>query len=540
MKINRLCVVLTTVAAGLGGCREATPAPAAATVPLYQNLGTLHRPVTASAPAQRYFDQGLRLTYAFNHEEAVRAFREAQRLDSTCTMCAWGEALALGPNINAPMDSASGAAAHAAVARAQRLAASAPELERAWVDALSRRYAAVPPAERAPLDTAYATAMSALAERYPQDVDAQALAAEALMNLSPWHYWEADGSPRAATPEIVSRLEAALALDAGHPGACHFYIHTVEAKHPERAVPCAEQLAAAMPGAGHLVHMPAHIYIRVGRWADAIEANRHAVHADDVLLRDASLDRSGMYGQAYVPHNHHFLAFAAAMAGQSATALEAARATAAAIEPAAAEAFPPVQWQATAPYVSLVTFGRWEEILKEPLPPPAQRYATAMAYYARGVAFARLDRGGEARAALDTVLAIEAAVPADDFRKALTIAGLALEGEMALSARRPAEAAAMFRRAVAIEDGLGYMEPPTWYYPIRQSLGRALLEAGKPAEAERVYREDLRRFPDNGWSLTGLSLALAAEGRSAEAATVRQRLDELWKDADVRPVASRY
>lgn len=540
MKLSCLCVVLTTVAAGLGGCREATPPPAAATVPLYQNLGSLHRPVAASAPAQKYFDQGLRLVYAFNHEEAVRAFREAQRLDSSCTMCAWGEALALGPNINAPMDSAAGVAAHAAMARARRLAASAPEAERAWVDALSPRYAEAPPANRAGLDSAYAIAMRALADRYPQDVDAQALAAEALMDLSPWHYWEADGLPRAATLEIVARLESALAMSAEHPGACHFYIHAVEAKHPERAVACAERLAATMPGAGHLVHMPAHIYIRVGRWADAIEANRHAVHADDVLLRDASLDRSGMYGQAYVPHNHHFLTFAAAMAGQSATALAAARATAAAIEPAAAEAFPPVQWQGTAPYVSLVTFGRWEEILKEPLPPPAQRYATGMAYYARGVAFARMDRGVEARAALDTVRAIGASVPADDFRKALTLAGLALEGEMALSARRPAEAAAMFRRAAAIEDELGYMEPPTWYYPIRQSLGRALLEAGKPAEAERVYREDLRRFPDNGWSLKGLALALAAQGRSAEAATVQQQLDDAWKDADVKPAASRF
>jgi tetratricopeptide (TPR) repeat protein len=426
------------------------------------------------------------------------------------------------------------------VARAQRLAAAAPEAERAFVEALAPRYAAVPPSSRASLDSAYASAMHALADRYPQDVDAQALAAEALMDLSPWHYWEADGSPRAATPEIVTRLESALAISAEHPGACHFYIHAVEAQHAERAVACAERLAAAMPGAGHLVHMPAHIYIRVGRWADAIEANRHAVHADDVLLRDASLDRGGMYGQGYVPHNHHFLAFAAAMAGQSATALEAARATAAAIEPAAAEAFPPVQWQGTAPYVSLVTFGRWDEILKQPLPPPAQRYATGMAYYARGVAFARLDRGAEARAALDTVRAIEASVPEDDFRTALTIAGLALEGEMALSAGQPADAAAKFRRAAALEDGMGYMEPPIWYYPIRQSLGRALLEAGKAAEAERAYREDLRRFPDNGWSLTGLALALAAQGRGAEAAKVQQQLDASWKDADVKPVASRF
>lgn len=537
MPINRLAA-LALLVTGLAGCREG-PAPRPE-VPLYDNLGTLHHPVTASPEAQRYFDQGLRLTYAFNHEEAVRSFREAQRLDSSCTMCAWGEALALGPNINAPMDSAAGVAAHAAIARAERLAATAPEAERAWVAALATRYPAPPPADRASLDSAYAASMRAVADRFPRDPDAQALAAEALMNLSPWHYWTPDGTPRPATPEIVARLEAALAIDSTHPGACHFYIHAVEAKHPERAVPCAERLATLMPGAGHLVHMPAHIYIRVGRWADAIDANQHAVHADDALLRDASIDRRGMYGQGYVPHNHHFLAFAAAMAGRSALALEAARATARAVDPGVAAAFVPVQWQATAPFVTLVTFGRWDDLLAEPLPPPALRHLTAMAYYARGVAFARLDRVVEARAALDTVRAIAGAVPDDDFGKSLRLAGHALEGELALGAGQPAAAAEHFRRAVAIEDGLGYMEPPTWYYPVRQSLGRALLEAGRPAEAERAYREDLARFPRNGWSLTGLALALEAQRRSAEARSVRDEAAAAWAGADVSIAASRY
>jgi tetratricopeptide (TPR) repeat protein len=532
--------VVSTSIALLGIAVPAAAQRAPAGPPLYDNLGDLHYAVTAKPLAQKYFDQGLRLLYAFNHEEAVRSFREGERLDPHCAMCAWGEAYALGPNINAPMDSASGLRAQEAVRRAQKQAAGVSARERDFIEALARRYASNAAADRARQDTAYARAMGTVAAKYPDDAEAQVLSAEALMDLSPWHYWNADGSPRPDTKTILARLEGVVAKQPNHPGACHFYIHAVEAKYPERAVPCAERLAATMPGAGHLVHMPAHIYIRVGRWADAIEANQHAVHADHSLMDANRLDRGGMYGQGYVPHNYHFLGFAATMAGQSRTAIEAARASAQAIAPQAAAAFPSIQWTLTAPYTTLVSFGRWDEILAEPLPDASLRYATAMAYYARGVAFAKQGRPVEARAALDTVRAIESSVPEDDFRKALRIAALTLEGETALSAGDAAKAVMLFGRAVAIEDGLGYMEPPTWYYPVRHSLGRALLEAKRPAEAERAYREDLARFPNNGWSLTGLALALDAQGKKADAAATRKRLAESWRNADVKVVASRF
>ena len=535
--IRRSALFLTVVATGCS--RPAPEASTASTVALYDNLGTLHHAVTATPEAQRYFDQGLRLTYAFNHEEAIRAFNEAERIDPKCAMCAWGEAMALGPNINAPMDSASAMRARSAIERARQKAAGATEAERAYIEALAVRYE-LPIAERARHDSAYAKAMGALADRFPSDPDAQVLHAESLMDLSPWFYWNTDGSPRPDTPTILSRLEGVVAADPGHPGACHFYIHAVEAFHAEKAVACAERLAADMPGAGHLVHMPGHIYIRVGRWQDAIEANHDAVHADHELIDGAKLSLAGTYGQGYVPHNLHFLGFAATMSGQSRTAIEAARSSAKAVMPEAAKAFPSVQWMTTPVFTTLVTFGRWDEILAEPLPDPELRYATALAWYARGVAFARKGQAPEAKAALDTVRAIAGAVPDDDNQRALRVAALALEGEMALSAGRAARAIPAFERAVAIEDSLGYMEPPTWYYPTRQSLGRALLEAGRAKDAERVYREDLRRFPDNGWSLTGLSLALAAQGKRAEAATVRQQLDEVWKDADVKLVSSRF
>ncbi|HXE58449.1 MAG TPA: hypothetical protein VNK43_10655, partial [Gemmatimonadales bacterium] len=293
-------------------------------VPLYRNLGDhRYRITTGVEAAQAYFNQGLRLYYAFNHAEAIRAFREAQRRDPDCAMCFWGEALAWGPNINAAMDSAAGVAAYAAVQRAVALEGRASTLERALIQALATRYAPVPPADRGALDSAYARAMADVARRHRDDHDVAVLHAEALMDLRPWNYWTREGRPYPGTAELVAQLERVIAANPRHPGACHFYIHAVEAVEPAKAVPCAERLAALMPGAGHLVHMPGHIYIRVGRYADAIKANEHAVHADETYIRDQR-PGVGAYTAGYYPHNYDFLAFAAAMAGRSAQAMEAA------------------------------------------------------------------------------------------------------------------------------------------------------------------------------------------------------------------------
>lgn len=474
-----------------------------ATARLLPGLGEHHYAVSTRVPlAQRFFDQGLRLTYAFNHGEAVRAFQEAQRLDPACAMCAWGEALALGPNINLPMDSASGAQAYTAARRALALAPNASPREQALIRALALRYAAVPAAERAALDTAYARAMADVVHAFPGDPEAATLYAEALMDLSPWSYWEADGRPRPATPEILRTLEGVLARNPQHPGACHYYIHAVEAAQPQKAVACAERLASLMPAAGHLVHMPAHIYIRVGRWNDAIQANHHAVHADEQYLADRR--PGGFYPLGYYPHNYHFLGFAATMAGRSEEALEAARATSQKIPPEAAARAVDLELFVPYHHLALVSFGRWGEVLRQPLPPRELRFASAMTHYARGVALAALRRPHEAGTALDSVRAIAAATPEGIARTVLDIASHALRGEIAGRGGRLQDGIAAFREAVRLEDGLMYMEPPYWYYPIRHSLGALLLQAGQPAEAEALYRQDLARFPENGWSLFGL------------------------------------
>lgn len=506
---------------------------------LYDNLGDHHYPITTAVPmAQRYFDQGLRWSYGFNHPEAIKAFQEAERLDPECAMCAWGVAYAAGPNINGGMDSASGVLAYQAIRRAVARAGRATPVEQALIGALAERYAADPSAARPPLDSAYATAMSRVAKTFPDDPDMQVLSADALMNLSPWYYWTKEGTPRPDTPRILGRLEGVLAANPVHPGACHFYIHAVEARHPERAVACAERLAALMPGAGHIVHMPGHIYIRVGRWHDAIEANRHAVHADETYLEGPVAQR-GIYAEGYYPHNYHFMSFAASMAGDGTTAIYAARRVAEKISPEVARTEPWLEAITPVVYYALVTFGRWDEILASPLPPADLRFTTTMAYYAKGIAFAAKGLFVEAAAALDTVTAINSALPADDNRIAAEIAGLALRGEIALRQGDASAAVAAFTEARDKEDALTYVEPPTWYYPIRHSLGKALLAAGQPAEAERAYREDLARFPNNGWSLFGLAESLERQGKAAEAAKTRAAFEDAWRGADITLEASR-
>ena len=434
MKTIALATTMLSLALAAGAAAQGAAEPEnTAEVPLYENLGRHAYAISTQAPlAQQYFDQGLRLFYGFNHAESVRAFMEAERIDSSCAMCAWGAAVALGPNINAGMEAGAARIAHAAVRRALAAADRVTPRERALIQALAERYGAEAPADRAALDSAYANAMTGVAARFPDDIEIQVLHADALMNLSPWNYWTKDGQPRPATPVMLERLEHVLAANPSHPGACHLFIHAVEAAHPERAVPCAERLAALMPGAGHIVHMPGHIYIRVGRYLDAIAANEHAVHADESYLDGPAASRQGVYAQGYYPHNFHFMNFAASFAGMSNTAIRSARAVTATVGADVARANPwlesvtPVVWQ------TYVTFGRWDAILAERLPPKDLRYLTGMAYYARGVAFAAKRRWAEARAALDTVGAVAAHFPEGPNRTALRIGAEMLSGAIAL------------------------------------------------------------------------------------------------------------
>ena len=512
---------------------------AAGSVPLYDNLGGHHHAITTQVPkAQQYFDQGLRLVYAFNHAEAVRAFEEATRLDPGCAMCYWGVALAYGPHINGRMDAADGEKAYAMLQKAIALAPQASASERAYIQALAKRYAKPPPAKRERLDAAYAKAMAEVAKRFPEDLDAATLYAEALMDLSPWDYWTPEGRPKPHTAEILALLDGVVARDPNHPGACHYYIHIQEATHPEKAVACAERLARLMPGAGHIVHMPAHIYIRVGRYADAIESNRHAVHADDAYLMEQR--PGGIYPLTYYPHNLHFLAFAASMAGRSAEAIEAARALAGKLAPEAIRQFPSLETLVPYPHLTLATFGRWDEVLAAPLPADGLRFATGMAQYARGVAFAAKAQWHDAELALGKVKDALAATPVGINKAVLKIAVQALAGEIAARQGHPGIAVEAFKRAAAREDSLRYSEPPYWYYPIRHSLGKALLGAGRAQEAEQVYREDLMRYPENGWALVGLEASLLAQGKTAEARQAKERFDRAWAGADVTLAASRF
>ena len=509
------------------------------TMRLFDDLGSHHHAISTKVPvAQQYFDQGLRLTYGFNHAEAIRAFEEAARLDPDCAICWWGVAFAYGPNINAPMDSAAGAAAYAALKKAVALRERASESERGYIDALSNRYAAVPPAARAALDSAFARAMDELAGRYPDDLDAATIAAEAAMDLRPWNYWTPEGEPHPGTLEVVARLEGVIDRDPNHPGACHYYIHAVEAVAPEKAVPCAERLAGLMPGAGHIVHMPAHIYIRVGRYGEAVDANVHAVHTDETFIADQA--PAGIYPGFYYPHNYHFLALVSTLAGRSATAIDAARAASAKMAVPIAAAVPEAANLLPYAHLTLMTFGRWEDVLAEPMVSEEVPLAAAQAHYARGVAFAATGRFADAEAELASVRAAHDQVPEGWPRTVIEIADHALQGEIA--ARRGEHDAGIqhLRVAARLEDGLAYTEPPYWHRPVRHALGAVLLEAGRAVEAEAVYREDLVRFPENGWSLVGLAASLDAQGKQAEAEEARARLRKAWEGADVELTASRF
>lgn len=504
--------------------------------PLWDNLGNLSWPVTTGSPrAQDYFDQGLRLAFAFNHAEARRAFRAAQRLDPECALCHWGEALVLGPNINAPMEDWAVAPALAAIERAQAAAAGASPKEQALIAALAERYGSDPAVSRAERDAAYAEAMGEVAARYPEDNEIRVLYAESLMDLQPWDYWANGGAePKGRTAEILRLLEGVLQENPDHPGAIHYYIHMVEAStRPERALGYARRLPAAMPGAGHLVHMPFHVLYRVGKYREALAANRAAVAADEAYIAAASPE--GIYPQAYYPHNLHSLMASAQMAGEAASAIEAAHKLVAIVDEDAARAIPWVQPIKAAPYFAHVQFSDPSTILALPDPGEALPYVRAMWHYARGVAAAAT---GDAPSARTEAEAIERLADQSDF-SALTAGGvpapdlLELARQVVLARAAQAEgdlptARAALEKAVAIEDRLAYTEPPFWYYPVRQTLGAVLLQMGEARRAEEVFLQALLRVPNNGWALYGLAEAYERLGDAQAAARARERFEQAW------------
>ena len=512
-------------------------------VPLYDDLGDHHYAISASEPAvQAYFDQGLRLYYAFNHAEAIRAFREAQRLDPDCAMCWWGEALAWGPNINLPMDAPSAVAAYEALGRARTAAPrGASERERALIAALATRYAPEAPADRAHLDRAYAEAMESVADRYPNDPEIAVLYGESLMDLRPWDYWTAEGRPQPGIDRALAGFEGVLAANEDHPGACHFFIHAVEKVAPERAVPCAERLAALMPGAGHIVHMPGHIYIRVGRYLEAVEANENAVHADETYIRDQQ-PGMGMYTAGYYPHNYDFMAFAALMIGRSDDAIRAADRVAALI-PSELFGEPGMSFLehwSTRPLQVRVRFGRWSEVLATPPPPSGRPHASGLWHYALGRARAATGDVPAAREHLRELRALAQSPALDGVRlefntsvDLLNLAASVLSGWVDAAEGRYEPAIAALMEAVRREDALLYGEPPEWTIPVRHDLGAVLLLGARPTEAERVFRESLEQFPENGWSLNGLALALREQRRTSEAEEVAARFRTVWATADV-------
>ncbi|HXF58919.1 MAG TPA: tetratricopeptide repeat protein [Candidatus Saccharimonadales bacterium] len=512
-------------------------------VPLYTGLGTAHHAVTTKSPlAQKYFDQGLRLCYAFNHDEAIRAFREAARLDPTCAMAHWGIAYALGPNVNLPVDAAREKEAFGEIRIARGLAAKGASRDRAWIDALAKRFSGDPKADLHALDAAYADAMRELTKKYPEDPDAGALFAEALLGLHPWDWWGHDGKPLEGTNEAIATLQRVLKKNPTHTGANHFLIHAVEeSPSPGRAVISANRLATLAPNAGHLVHMGTHIYLRIGRYKDVSELNRKAIAVDRAYIEKEK--PQGVYPLMYYTHNMHMAWAGLSFEGRSKEAITMARSAAANVDVDMLRKMPdmaPMEFWLPLPYYALVRFQKWDEILQEPAPPPDMRFTSGMYRYARGCALAATGKADEARAEHDSLAAIAAAISPQAVmglnlaQPLLQLAQHSLEGEMAMRAGRYPEAVDHFTAAAAAEDALHYDEPPAWFYPSREALGYALLKAGKPAEAATAFKEDLKRYPGNGWSLRGLADAQTASGRITEAMATKKRFTRAWVRADFK------
>lgn len=504
------------------------------------DLGEHRRVVTTqSTEAQAFFNQGLAMTYAFNHDEAARSFAKAGSLDPNCAMCWWGAAYVLGPNYNMPMLADRAEAAWDALQRAQQAAAGASPVEQALVAALATRYPGpeyVDPETMQPFKQAYAAAMGEVATQFPEDLDVQVLFAEALMNVNPWKLWTADGQPTPGTEDIVATLESVLAKAPEHPGANHYYIHAIEAStQPEKGEPSADRLGSLIPGAGHIVHMPAHIYQRVGRYADASEANRRAAEAD---LRYLGLVEPLGYYPMYVAHNYGFLAYSASMEGRSAEAIEASRKAAAQMPRDLVCGMPGMDFFLAEQLLVQVRFGRWQELLAEPKPDPEYPVLTALWHHAHGMALAATGNLAEAKADLAAVRELADSIPEHMLaglnagRSVLEVAAKVLEARIAEAERAP-DAIALWEAAVNMEDQLAYNEPADWFYPTRHYLGAALLDAGKAEQAIAVYQADLDKHPHNGWALFGLWQAQLAAKQDAKAKQTKAEFDQAWARADI-------
>lgn len=540
-----LLVAASSLLVVLGGCQSAGSGPGEPSARLYSGMGDHGRVIsTDSEEAQRYFDQGLQLTFGFNHDEAIRSFRHAVELDPDAPMPWWGVAYCHGININDPeMGEERSRAAWDAVQKARANIGRASPTERALIEALSARYAWPAPEDRSGLDRAYADAMRRVYLRYSDDADVAALYAESLMNLQAWDYWTNDGEPKGRIEEVVAVLERAMEASPDHPGVNHFYIHAVEASaDPDRAVSAADRLTGLVPGSGHLVHMPSHIYIRVGRYGDAARSNVDAVGIDRAYFAQAP--EPGMYA-AYYAHNLHFLAFASMMSGDEESALRAARDLEADMPQAPLREFAGlIEGIMPTNFHVLIRFGRWEQVLDEPDYPEWRSMSRAVRSYARSVACSALGRTEQARAEMAEFERRAALVPDEWFvmqnrvTDVLPIARAMIEGELLFREGRREEAFAKLREGVAAEDRLVYDEPPGWMLPVRHALGALMMSDGRYAECEAVYREDLARNRENMWALTGLRLALDAQGKTDEAASVGTRLEAALADATVRPSSS--
>jgi len=555
MRYNGARMVLVSWFLVLLGCGDASvvkvPDEAAQTLaqragaPLFTGMGNFHMPITTrDSDTQRYFDQGMVLAFGFNHAESIRSFRAAQTLDPDCAMCFWGEALATGPNINvtnngkAVMTSEDRAAARAAIDRALTLIDGITQKERSWILALSNRYDGQSETPRDPLDHAWADALAEMVDVYPDDMTVASVYAEALMNTMPWDYWGPSGEAKPDTQAVIETLERVMAVEPEHPLALHLYIHALEASsNAQKAEAAADTLANLVPGSGHLVHMPSHIYFRVGRYQDAALANIRAADIDEAYI--AECNAQGFYPALYYPHNIHFLWASATMQGQSELSLKSARRVVENVRIEQVEQFPTIQFFRTVPMLSLVRFARWEQILTEPEPHAPFAFARAIWHYGRGVAYAAM---ADEASALNELAAIERLEPEVDeifmgnvypAKSLLAIAKSLLRGEIAFRADDMTAAVASFEEAVALQDALPYTEPPFWYYPTRQSLGAALLADGRAAEAQLVFEADLEHYPMNGWSLYGLTKALSAQGQAASAEATRQRFNTVWQFSDV-------